>query len=266
VSMVLADPEPRSLVAVHGQCEAIEAWAAESTSVAELRDAGNKLAAIDEYLARTSIEGRARVAAAMRRLEVRVGELLPRQPGRRTDLEPPCRDTEVLSEDQRKQFRKMAEHPEVVEQVIAESTDERPPSRRSVLQRLADTAREHPIPAARRRPRAERAEQIAALALAGHTSRQIAEQLGVDAVYVRALAREEGITLADAAIGKTRRPDANRIVNETVTALEGLTLGLQLVEVTQLDRDQVDAWATSLSNSLRSLNRLAKQLKEMARG
>jgi uncharacterized protein (DUF2252 family) len=41
--------------------------------VAELCDAGNRLAAIDEYLSRTSTEGRSRVAAAMRRLEASVG-------------------------------------------------------------------------------------------------------------------------------------------------------------------------------------------------
>lgn len=68
-----------------------------------------------------------------------------------------------------------------------------------------------------------------------------------------------------ALLHRTRRPNANRIVGETAIALEGLVMGLDLLEVDQLDRDQIATWATSLSNSLRSLNRLTKQLKEMAR-
>lgn len=70
------EAEPTSLVAVTDQCMAIETWAAQCDSIPELKDWKNKLAAVDEYLARTSTEGRARVAATMRRLEVRIGELL----------------------------------------------------------------------------------------------------------------------------------------------------------------------------------------------
>lgn len=64
---------------------------------------------------------------------------------------------------------------------------------------------------------------------------------------------------------KKRHLDPNRIVNETTVALEGLALGVGLVEVADLDPQRVYGWATSLSDSLRSLNRLAKQLKEMTR-
>lgn len=49
MSLVVA-AEPTSLVAVEDQCAAIEAWAEACTSIAELRDAGNKLSAIDKYL------------------------------------------------------------------------------------------------------------------------------------------------------------------------------------------------------------------------
>lgn len=74
--------EPSSLVVVHDQCAAVEAWAEQCDSVPELKDAANKLAAIDEYLLRTATEGRGRVAEANRRLEVRIGVLLgPPMPG-----------------------------------------------------------------------------------------------------------------------------------------------------------------------------------------
>lgn len=64
---------------------------------------------------------------------------------------------------------------------------------------------------------------------------------------------------------KTRHIDSNRVVAETVSALEGLSIGVGLIEAASLDPTKVEDWATSLSNSLRSLNRLHKQLKEMSR-
>lgn len=88
MSLIVAT-EPTSLVAVEDQCLRVEMWAESATSIPELRDAGNKLAAISEYLELTSTEGRARVAAAQRRIEVRIGQLLgPTEPGQRHDLEP----------------------------------------------------------------------------------------------------------------------------------------------------------------------------------
>jgi hypothetical protein len=124
-------------LAVYEQCESIERWAAECDSVPQLRDAGHKLAAIDEYLSRTTTEGRARVAAAMRRLEVRVGVLLgPAEVGRpvRENVD---RDRHSdVSRDQRADFRRMAEHPDIVDEVIAKSTDEEPASRRKVTEAI----------------------------------------------------------------------------------------------------------------------------------
>jgi hypothetical protein len=127
--------EPTSLAAVHDQCAAIEAWAEACESVPELRDASNKLAAIDTYLERTSIEGRARTAAAMRRLEVRIGQLLgPAEKGRPSNGNVPRE--EHLPGNRRHDFRQMAEHEDVVEEVIADSTDEDPASRRKVTEAI----------------------------------------------------------------------------------------------------------------------------------
>jgi hypothetical protein len=127
--------EPTSLAAVHDQCAAIEAWAEACESVPELRDASNKLAAIDTYLERTSIEGRARTAAAMRRLEVRIGQLLgPAEKGRPSNGNVPREQR--LPGNRRHDFRQMAEHEDVVEEVIADSTDENPASRRKVTEAI----------------------------------------------------------------------------------------------------------------------------------
>lgn len=270
---VYADPAALA-VSVDDQCAAIEQWAEQCDSVPELRDAINKCAAIDEYLARTSSEGRARVAAAMRRIEVRIGALLPPPMTRheagvaRHDPSARHRDP-VLTEIDRHtlgDFRSMAENPEVVETVIAESTDDQPASRRKVMQRIKGkpkpTANEKPP---RNVPGAERAEQIRDLAEQAYTSVQIGDALSVSPHRVREVARKFDIPIpADAVVGKQRNVDANRVVAEIVYGLEGSVLSLGMVEMDDLDRAQCAEWATSLSNSLRSLNRLSKQLKEMA--
>jgi len=98
-----------------------------------LYDVKAKLAAFDEYLAATSKDGRAQMAATMRRLEVRIGVVIgaakldhDRHPGA-TSL---ANDVAELTRNERSQFRRMADHPEIVEQVIADSADSNPPSRR----------------------------------------------------------------------------------------------------------------------------------------
>lgn len=114
---------------------------------------------------------------------------------------------------------------------------------------------------------AKRRERIREMAGSGYTSDQIAGEVGMAEETVRQIARDEGITIvADKVVGSRRRIDSNRVVEETSHAVEGLAIGVELVDLAQLDRERLAAWATSLSNSLRPLNRLAKQLKEMARG
>jgi hypothetical protein len=137
--------EPTSLIQVDDQCGALEAWAERCDSVPDLRDATDRLAAIDEYLARTSTEGRARVTAAMRRLEVRIGELLgpadnhgPATVSRDSRLGAGSDDAE---RQLRSDFRKMARNPDAVEKVIRESDDDNPPSRRKVVKRIDKLAK-----------------------------------------------------------------------------------------------------------------------------
>jgi hypothetical protein len=133
--------QPASLAAVTDQCEHIERWSETCESVAELKDVSNKLAAIDEYLHRTSNEGRGRVAATLRRLEVRIGRLLGKSPGAGPGRGKVHRN-EPFSKQQRHGFREMAEHADLVEQLAEQSTDDSPLSRRKVLQAIADAERE----------------------------------------------------------------------------------------------------------------------------
>lgn len=271
MSLVPISTEPTSLAAVSDQCAAVEAWAASVESVPDLQDAANRLAAVDEYLARTSTDGRARVAATVRRLEVRIGQLLGPAPdpsqSRRADLDPSVTN-DGLSRNQRHDFRRMAEHPEIVEAVAEESTDEDPPSRRKVLQRIKATTKpnkETPVPHTLGTVKAARLIDIRQLAERGNNAEQIARQIGLKREVVMQYALEAHIRLPDHSMGKPRKHDANRIVSETVGILDGAAFGVRLVELDQLDPTEIEGWVTSLSDSLKSLNSFTRQLKEMTR-
>jgi len=119
-------------------------------------------------------------------------------------------------------------------------------------------------PTRRNLPTAERAAQIAKLAATGHVASQIANEIGVGAERVRQIARDAGIVLPDTAIGSRARPDSNRIVRETVSSAEGCAFGLNLIDYQELDRSQIEEWTSSLSESIRALNRLNTKLKELA--
>jgi hypothetical protein len=272
MSMVLAS-NPTSLVAVDDQCAAVEAWAEQCESIPELRDATNRLAAIDEYLTRTSTEGRGRVAAAMRRLEVRIGQLLGPSPGpggvNDHNREDRNRDVDLHSST-KSDFRAMAANEGLVEDVIAQSTDERPASRRSVTDRIKAAAKSNPLPAdpPRNLPISERAEQIRSLAARNFTSPQIADEIGVSAQRVRDLARRLDVEIpADAVFGgKFRKVDPNRVIATIVENATPEPTTLAFVAYSELDRDRLDEWVSSLTGAIKSLTTIKRNIeKELTR-
>lgn len=114
------------------------AWAETIEDVTAVRDVAARWSAITEYVRRTSREGIAEAEAASRRLEMRIGTLLgPAVNGgdRRSDQFE--RDLTEISADARHDLRTLAEHAEVVEEVIAASDDASPPSRRKCLNEIA---------------------------------------------------------------------------------------------------------------------------------
>lgn len=251
--------QPSSLVAVDDQCAAVEAWAYQCESVAELQDAKNKLAAIDEYLELTSTEGRGRVAAAMRRLEVRIGQLLgPATPNGKGSGSVTT-DPDDLSRHQRHEFRQMAENEEVVEKVISESTDEAPASRRKVTAAIKDNQpRQLPTSTVQRIAKARE------MAARGATSRQIAEAIGISVGGMRGFRARHGIDVpADAVVGKTRHHDHNRMMSTLVDQASHLDAGADLIDYGALDPERIDGWVCSLESSIAFLrtvkNRLIKE-------
>jgi hypothetical protein len=112
---------------------------------------------------------------------------------------------------------------------------------------------------------ARRQNLIGEFAAGGMSSRQIADRLGIGADRVRQVAREHGIEIrADAVLGRPRRPDPGRIVRQTVHALEGLALGVELADPAGLDPAEAADWAASMTRSIRALSRFLRQLKEVA--
>ena len=83
---------------------------------------------------------------------------------------------------------------------------------------------------------------------------------------MRQVAREHGIEIpADAVVGRTRRPDANRIVRETAHALEGLAMSVALADPADLDPAEAAEWAASLARSIRVLSQFLAQMRKAIR-
>ena len=148
---------------------------------------------------------------------------------------------------------------EEFEDALADAREEGNLSRANVIRKIRKE------PAAP--PASQQLDRIASLASRGYTSDQIGRELGVSEEYIRQLARDNGIAmLADQAMGKTRRTiDRTRIVRETVIALEGVGMSLQLLDddLSGVDLSEASYWVTSLTESIRALNRLKNQIKEM---
>lgn len=123
-----------------------------------------------------------------------------------------------------------------------------------------------PEPLGRNQPREKRAADITRLAAEGNNLDQIAEHMGIGTQQVRKIADAEKIVLPDDKIGKTRRINASRVIAETVSSLEGLTLGLQTIGMNfHVSAHDAREWAPSISQSLKSLSRLRNKLMEIAR-
>lgn len=113
-------------------------------------------------------------------------------------------------------------------------------------------------------PRELRAITIRKHATQGMHSEQIAAEMNISAEHVRRIAATHDIKLADLTIGRSRRINAQRLIENTVTTLEGCALGVRQLNGQHFVVDTVEAreWARSLRTSLRHLSQLRKQLLE----
>lgn len=136
MSLAIPDPATVDLDRARDLAAAVVAWAEECDDLTALEDARAKVAAIETYLRRRGEAVAAEIAAADRRLEVRIGALLgpAPTPGR------PSAGAETsahghLPRQRASEFRQMAEHQDVpaVADAIGNGA-----SRREVLSRIRD--------------------------------------------------------------------------------------------------------------------------------
>ena len=110
---------------------------------------------------------------------------------------------------------------------------------------------------------AEKWGRVAALAQQGYSSRQIASEVGMSEEGLRSGARREGIAFpADKAIGRTRRLDTNRVIREAAIQLEGVVMGLELINPADIDPEEAQAWVDSLTRSIKALSKARNTIKE----
>jgi predicted transcriptional regulator/lambda repressor-like predicted transcriptional regulator len=100
------------------------------------------------------------------------------------------------------------------------------------------------------------------LAGQGMTSRQIAQEVGLTYAAFRNFRDERGIEVpADAVMGKQVRIDPYRIIEESVSMLEGIASGLALIEdVQSLDAEKRLEWIEALRQPLSAITRFQKEL------
>jgi hypothetical protein len=125
----------------------------------------------------------------------------------------------------------------------------------------------HPEPdpsAFARQPKAIRIEAIRSMAREGYRMAQIAARLKIGQERVSLLAKEGGIVLPDASLGHVYTIKAHRVVEETVSTLEGLALGLSTVSGARFECSRLEAneWLQSMEHSLRMIAALRKYLRE----
>lgn len=134
--------------------------------------------------------------------------------------------------------------------------------------RIAQAAKNNPAEPPRNLPIAQRAEQIRTLARRNFTSPQIADEIGVSAQRVREIARSIDVDIpADAVFnGKFRKVDPNRVIESIVLNAQPSEVSLAHVAYSELDRDRLEEWASSLSDAIRSLTTIKRNIqKELTR-
>ena len=111
-------------------------------------------------------------------------------------------------------------------------------------------------------------ETIRELAEQGYKADQIASHVELTAATVRVYAKDAGIELPDRAIGKVRKIDNRRVIEQTVLGLEASAQAVSAVPVSfdGIDPDEASEWAEAVAEALRIFRRFHKQLQEVSNG
>lgn len=111
--------------------------------------------------------------------------------------------------------------------------------------------------------REQRAGLIADLAAQGYTSRQMPAKVGVTEETVRQIARDFDIDIAADRSVSRKRVDWTDAVRQTVIGIENSVEFIDgQIDLAEVDFAEADEWLSSLTNSIRALNRFKQQIKE----
>lgn len=109
----------------------------------------------------------------------------------------------------------------------------------------------------------ERIERMSAMAAEGYNTAQISAAVGMSEGVCRRNLQRAGVAIPGDVTRGVRRPKADRILEQTVTAAEHLTADIKLVVFSTLDRTKVPAWTHSLKQSVRKLGALIRRLEQL---
>lgn len=147
---------------------------------------------------------------------------------------------------------------EQFEEALQEAREEKALSRANVLRKIEGAS-------GPRVPLLKRLDELAELAAAGVSSRQMERKLGHTGDYIRKVARDNNITIpADQVISRTLAIDPERVIRETVNTLQGIEASLSLLSPADYDAfpvEQVKDWLTALEGPNRAIRNLTKELK-----
>lgn len=138
----------------------------------------------------------------------------------------------------------------------------------TTAERIAKAAKDNPVEPPRNMPIAARAEQIRTLARRNFTSPQIADEIGVSPHRVREIARSIDVEIpADAVFGgKFRKIDPDAVMDQIVFAAMPEPVVIARIAFSELDRDRLAGWVSSLSDAISSLTTIKRNLqKELTR-
>lgn len=254
---------PEEIAAAKAQIRTAEVYARELHLSKEIQDDAAELVRRAEYAVNRSIrlgQERGEIATAtesksyagkVRQLGADYAELNPPKPSPSSFLE------RHEWNNSQGGISDLDVEPEAFEQAIKAAKVEGNLSRANVVRKVK--AQQSPATLSRQ----QRADLIEDLAAQGYSSRQMPTKVGVSEETVRQIARDFDIEIpADRAVGRTRRINSAQIVENTATALEGLVMGVELIDYAAVDSATASRWAGSLTESMRALNRFVRLTKE----
>lgn len=106
-------------------------------------------------------------------------------------------------------------------------------------------------------------DRVATLAASGSSSQQIARDVGMGEAGVKSGAKQRGIDIrADRILGRVHRLDSNRIIRESVSALENIISGLALINPDDIDQEEAKKWTDSLTASRDALSQAIRKIQK----